>query len=90
MSESIVVMDVWAEWCAPCLRFAPIFEKVGEEMADKATFIKVNADENRELVAQYGIRSIPTLLILKDGEVVRSVVGAMGEETLRDIVTEAL
>jgi len=64
----VVLIDFWAPWCGPCKMQTPILEKVAAEVGEKAVIAKVNVDENPELAAKYGIRSIPTLILLKDGE----------------------
>jgi thioredoxin 2 len=65
-----VVVDFWAPWCGPCRSFAPIFEDVAEERSGKVRFVKVNTEAERELSARFRIRSIPTIMLFKNGEVV--------------------
>lgn len=72
-----VVVDFWAPWCGPCLNFAPVFEDVAEERSGKMRFVKVNTEVERELSARFRIRSIPTIMIFKNGEVVDILNGAM-------------
>jgi thioredoxin 1 len=74
-NSGVVLVDFWAPWCGPCKMQAPILEKVAAEVGDKAVIAKVNVDENPELAAKYGIRSIPTLILLKDGENKQQFVG---------------
>ena len=69
------IVDFYADWCRPCLMMAPILEDVKSQIGDQATIIKINVDENQALAAQYGIQSIPSLLIFKQGEVVWREVG---------------
>ena len=76
-SDVPVVVDFWAEWCGPCKAIAPILEQVAGEVAGKAKIAKVNVDENQQLAAEFGIRSIPTLLIFKGGTVQEQMVGAL-------------
>ena len=73
--SGLALVDFWAPWCGPCKMQSPIIEQVAERMADKALVGKVNVDEAPELAARFGIRSIPTLIILKDGESVEQLVG---------------
>lgn len=71
-----VVLDFWAEWCGPCRMVGPIIDELAEEYAGRITVGKVNVDENDTVVAEYGIRNIPTVLFFKDGQVVDKQVGA--------------
>lgn len=77
-SNKVVVLDFWAPWCAPCKQFGPIFEDVSNEY-DDVVFAKVNTDDNREIIEQFNIKSIPTVAVVKDGEVVYNEAGAMNE-----------
>jgi len=76
--ESIlpVVIDFWAEWCAPCHRVSPILDELAGTYADRVRVVKVNVDEEIEIAARYAVRSMPTFLFLRDGQVVDQVVGA--------------
>ncbi len=76
-SEQPVLVDFWAEWCGPCRAIAPVLEELSEEFAGKAIIAKMNVDENQQIPAQYGIRSIPTLILFKNGEVAETLVGAL-------------
>ncbi len=78
----VVLVDFWAPWCGPCKMQGPILEKVSAEIGDKAVIAKVNVDESPELAAKYGIRSIPTLILLKDGENVQQFVGLQQQDAL--------
>ena len=71
-----VVLDFWAEWCGPCRMVSPIIDELAEEYAGRITVGKVNVEENDTVVAEYGIRNIPTVLFFKDGQVVDKQVGA--------------
>ena len=77
-----VVVDFWAEWCGPCKMIAPSLEEIAKELGAKVKVAKLNIDENPELAAQYGVRSIPTLMIFKGGEVADIKVGALPKTAL--------
>ena len=77
-----VVVDVWAEWCGPCKMIAPALEEISAELGGKVKIAKLNIDENPELAAQYGVRSIPTLMLFKGGEVADMKVGAAPKTAL--------
>ncbi|MEI7879403.1 MAG: thioredoxin [bacterium] len=79
-----VLVDFWAEWCGPCKMIAPALDEISTEMTGKLKIAKVNVDENRDLATQFGIRSIPTLLIFKAGQVKGQLVGAMSKVQLQD------
>ena len=85
-----VVIDFWAEWCGPCKMIAPALEEISSEMGGKVKIAKVNIDENPELATQYGVRSIPTLLIFKDGEIVANKIGAAPKSQLSDWISGAI
>lgn len=79
-------VDFWAAWCAPCRMIAPTFEKLAEKYSNEVNFAKVNVDEEPDLAAQFGIRSIPTLLLVKDGKVAEQVIGARPYEELAKVL----
>lgn len=81
-SSEPVVVDFWAEWCGPCKMIAPALDEIASEMSGKVKIAKLNIDENPDLAAQYGVRSIPTLLIFKDGELAANKVGAAPKSAL--------
>src|SRR5512146_699323 len=79
-------VDFWATWCGPCRMISPTFEKLAEMYSKEINFAKVNVDEEPELAGQFGIRSIPSLLLIKDGKVVEQVVGARPYEELAKVL----
>lgn len=78
-----VVIDFWAEWCGPCRMIAPFIEELAGEYADRVVIGKCDVESNDDLVAQYRVRNIPTVLFIKDGQVVDKVVGATTKENLK-------
>ncbi len=84
LMEGKVVIDAWASWCGPCKMLSPIFEKLAEEFSLKARFAKLNVDENPSLASELEIRSIPTIIVFKDGKEEARQVGAMGEGSLKE------
>ena len=74
-SGTPVLVDFWAEWCGPCRMVSPILEKLGETMSNEIKIVKLNVDENQELALNYGIRSIPSLLIFREGKEIARTVG---------------
>jgi thioredoxin 1 len=75
-SDKAVLVDFWAEWCGPCHAVAPVLEKIVEEHGDDLRLVKVNIDEEQELASRYGVMSIPTMILFKDGEPTAAVIGA--------------
>jgi thioredoxin 1 len=86
-AEGLVMVDFWAEWCGPCRAVAPVLEELAEASDGEVTLLKVNVDENPGLAARYEIRSIPTILFVKDGEVVDRVVGAVPKARLENLIS---
>ena len=89
-SKEPVVVDFWAEWCGPCKMIGPSLEEIASELGGKAKIAKLNIDENPELAAQFGVRSIPTLMIFKDGEVADIKVGALPKTALSHWINGAV
>jgi len=85
-----VVVDFWAEWCGPCKMIAPALEEISTELGGKVKIAKLNIDENPELAAKYGVRSIPTLIMFKGGEVADMKVGAAPKTALSSWIGGAL
>ena len=81
--SEVLMVDFWAEWCAPCRAIAPTLEELSRESAGKVSLAKVNVDESPALAARYGIRSIPTILFMKQGAVVDQVIGAVPKAQLK-------
>ena len=81
-SETPVIVDFWAEWCGPCHAVAPVLEKIAEERKDELKLVKVNIDEEQEIAARYGIASIPTMILFKNGEPAAAAIGAQPKTAL--------
>ena len=85
-TQGLVMVDFWAAWCGPCQAIAPVLEQIAEAAEGRVTLLKVNVDDNPGLAARYGIRSIPTILFVKQGTVVDRIVGAVPKAVVLDIV----
>ena len=89
-SSEPVVVDFWAEWCGPCRMIAPALDEISKEMAGKVKIVKMNVDENQQVPGQFGIRSIPTLMIFKDGKLAAQKVGAASKGDLSKWIAAAI
>jgi thioredoxin 1 len=89
-SAEPVVVDFWAEWCGPCRMIAPALEEIATAMGDKVKIVKLNVDENPQIAAKYGVMSIPTLMLFKNGEITATKVGALPKSKLYEWVEESL
>lgn len=89
-NDKLTLVDFYADWCAPCKILSPILEELADEYADRIDFVKVDADAEPELTAQYGVRGLPTVLILENGEPKAAQTGALPAGALRNFINEQL
>ncbi len=87
IASGTVLVDFWAPWCGPCKMQAPILDKVADKVGDQVVIAKVNVDESPAIAAQFGVRSIPTLILFKDGEKVKDFIGVQQEAALVEVLT---
>lgn len=90
VNSGVSLVDFWAPWCGPCRMIAPVIEELAGDFEGKANICKVNTDEQQDLAVKYGIRSIPTIIFMKDGEVVDQMVGATSKQALTDKINSLL
>ena len=89
-SDKPVLIDFWAPWCGPCRAISPLVEQLAGEFGDKIKFVKCNVDDNPISPGKYGIRSIPTLMFFKDGNVVDQVIGIVAKSKLEEVINKIL
>ncbi|WAA11621.1 thioredoxin [Fervidibacillus halotolerans] len=89
-SKGLVLTDFWAAWCGPCRMIAPVLEEIDAEIGDKVKITKLDVDHNQETAAKYGVMSIPTLILFKDGEIVDKVIGYRPKEALVEVIQKHL
>ena len=89
-NNGVSLVDFWAPWCGPCKMLNPIIEKLVDEFEGKANICKVNTDEENDLASKFGIRSVPTIIFMKNGKVVAQMIGVTSEQVLRDKINSFL
>lgn len=89
-NDTPVVVDFWAEWCAPCRIVSPTIDALGKEYEGKVKVGKLNVDENQDIAGKYGVMSIPTILIFKGGNPIKTMIGAQAKENYKNAIEEVL
>ena len=89
-NDKPVLVDFWAPWCGPCRVIAPSLEEIADEQADSLRIVKLNVDENQQTAARYGVMSIPTLIVFKNGEAAHTIIGALPKKRLQQELEPAL
>ena len=90
VAQGVTLVDFWAPWCGPCRMIAPILDELAVELKDKAKIVKINVDENPVVAGQFGVMSIPTLLLFKNGEKVDQKIGGQAKPALKSFIEQAL
>lgn len=90
VAQGVTLVDFWAPWCGPCRMIAPILDELAGELKDKARIVKINVDENPLVASQFGVMSIPTLLLFKNGQKVDQKVGGQAKPQLKSFIEQAL
>ncbi len=85
-NKKLVIVDFYADWCAPCRMLAPIIEEIEKEMGDKIIIGKLNIEDNNEIASKYNIMSIPAILFFKNGEIIESLIGLQSKENIIDVI----
>jgi thioredoxin 1 len=90
VSQGVTLVDFWAPWCGPCRMIAPILDELAGELKGKARIVKINVDENPQVAGQFGVMSIPTLLLFKDGKKVDQKIGGQAKPALKSFIEQAI